>query len=347
MHRSVAILGLAVVLVGCLAEGPERRFPSVAPSTVQQPSPSAPSSVAPNSPAARPTPTPVPPIEQRGPGVEPPPASQPPVVVEPGVRRASREVDGVRVTIESAANPMIAGQPAWITTTLENTGRDRIHWTTDGCEIHVGVIGEMPFRWAGGFPQVGVAKTYKDWAYVANLPPLDSPIWLDPTPERFIGRDNFGCVDLGVPQQLDPGRQVRQRQQWDGTAARELGLPPAGPAEWIGSFSFWWRNGDPGRQNAENPREPIVVRLPVEIRSDRHPRALSAGQAIDAAVTIRPLRELLEANPSIQDWDMPITTRFDLEIGNWLIGLKVDDGRAVSVEIDGLTGAHVGTGILP
>lgn len=86
-------------------------------------------------------------------------------------------------------------------------------WITDGCSIHVGTHGEMPFRWAGGFVQSGSAKTFKDWVYVANLPPIDSPIWLEAVAERFVGRENFGCADIGVPHELAPGRQIRERHR--------------------------------------------------------------------------------------------------------------------------------------
>ncbi|HEX5825610.1 MAG TPA: hypothetical protein VFY18_14220 [Candidatus Limnocylindrales bacterium] len=250
------------------------------------------------------------------------------------MRRAVAEVAGVRITIEAARNPLIAGRAAWITTTLTNTGQDVLHWMTDSCSIHVGTHGEMPFRWAGGFAQAGAAKTYKDWAYTANLPPLDSPIWLYTVPEPFVDQGDFGCADVGVPQVLGPGRQLRERHRWDGLASPHLGLPPSGPAEWIGTFWLWGRDSEPGAAKMEFTRDPIVVRLPVEIQSNREPRALSAGQAIDVALVVPAFRALLEANPSIQDWDMPITTRFDASTGLWEIGLRTNKGRSVVVHID-------------
>ncbi|MBA2718796.1 MAG: hypothetical protein H0U52_06080 [Chloroflexi bacterium] len=247
----------------------------------------------------------------------------------------------MRLAIEATGNPLRAGEGAWITTTLRNTGRDTLRWMTDGCAIHVGAHGEMPFRWAKGFLQAGVAKTYKNWAYVANLPAPESPIWLSAVPERFVGKATFGCADLGVPHELAPSREVRQRHHWDGQAAPDLGLPPNGPAEWIGTFQTWWRQADPGAEFAENPRDPLLVRLPAGIVGGRDPGMLSAGQAIDVAVTVPALRALLEANPSIQDWDMPITTRFDHPRALWQIGLKTNDGFSVLVQIEPLTAAVV------
>lgn len=336
---TVAALALAFTLAGCVVEGPDPVVPSGRPPTSLGPGTSG--SIEPSVPAATPTATPtptlIPPIEERGPGFEQP-ASLPPVEVDPDVRTATTEVDGVRITIEVARNPLVAGQAAWITTTLRNTGRDTIGWVTDGCSIHVGAHGEMPFRWASGFVQSGTAKTFKDWAYVANLPPRDSPVWLRAVAEPFVGRGAFGCADLGVPHELKAGLQIRERHRWDGQAAGELGLPPSGTAEWIGEFRSWWRASDPGAEFGEMTRESVVVRLPVEIVRGRDPRLLSAGQAIDAAMVAPQLRALLDANPSIQDW-MPITTRFDVHSNLWQIGLRTEDGFGVVVHIEPLTGA--------
>jgi hypothetical protein len=329
-----SLVVIAILSGGCLAQRPDPVRPSGDPPGTNRPGPSAPIPSAMASASPRLSPSPIPAIEERGPAFEP---VQPPLEVDLDVHRAVSEVAGVRITIETARNPVIAGRAAWITTTLTNTGRDRLHWITDGCSIHVGAYGQMPFRWAGGFAHAGAAGTYKDWAYVANLPTLDQPILLRAVAEPFVGRGDFGCADLGVPHELAPGRQIRERHRWDGLAAPDLGLPPSGPAEWIGTFSSWWRASDPGAEFAETTREPVVVRLPVEIQSHRDPRALSAGQAIDVALLVPAFRALLEANPSIQDWDMPITTRFDVPSGAWQIGLRTDKGRSVVVLVEGDT----------
>jgi hypothetical protein len=339
-RRPALVAGLALIAIltgGCLAEGPDPVRPSGDPPGTDRPGPSAPSQSATTSAIPRPSPSPIPGIEERGPAFEPVQSGESSVDVDLGVHRAVSEVDGVRITIETARNPLIAGRAGWITTTLTNTGRDVLHWMTDGCSIHVSVFGEMPFRWAGGFTQRGAAKTYKDWAYVANLPGLDSPIQLGTVPEPFIDQGEFGCADVGVPHVLAPGGRLRERHRWDGTAAPGLGLPPSGPAEWTGTFQLWGRDSEPGAARLEFTRDPIVVRLPVEIRSARDPRALSAGQAIDVALLVPAFRALLEATPSIQDWDMPITSRFDVPTGAWQIGLKTNKGRSVVVFVEGDT----------
>lgn len=326
---------LAIALAGCLADGPDPVAPSGPPPPSTGPRPSAPPSATRTATLA---PTSIPPIEQRGPGFEPPP-SAPPIEVELGVRVAVREVDGVRITIEVDRNPLVAGEPAWITTTFENTGRDTVGWMTDGCSIHVGTHGEMAFRWAPGFVQEGAAKTFKDWA-IDTEASIHRPIWLNALPERFVGGRDLACADLGVGHELKSGRTIRERHRWDGQTGGDLGMPPSGPAEWIGEFRTWWRASDPGAAFPET-REPIAVRLPVEIVGGRDPRLLSAGQAIDVAVTVPSFRALLERFPSIRDWRMSRIVWFDPARDVWVVELKVADGFAVEVHVAPLSGAVV------
>jgi hypothetical protein len=243
------------------------------------------------------------------------------------------EAHGIRVTIETERNPMRAGQATWVTTTLTNTGRDTLRWITDGCSIDVGVRGEMPMQWSAGFVQAGAAKTFKDWAFVSILAKPEAPIWLKLTPEQFVGQGDFGCADLGIPHSLEPGRRVRERHQWDGDAAPDQGPPPSGPAVLVGIFRSWWRG--PADLGATN--DAVVVRLPVQIVDGRDPRFLSAGQAIDVALTVPAFRRLLEAHPSIQDWDMPVIVRFNNAVRAWQVGFKTYDGGSILVDIDPLT----------
>ena len=53
----------------------------------------------------------------------------------PTVGQGGRE--GVRVTIVLDANPLRAGQPTWVTTTVQNVGPDGLIWFHDGCGIVV------------------------------------------------------------------------------------------------------------------------------------------------------------------------------------------------------------------
>ena len=127
--------------------------------------------------------------------------------VDTSIRQFAVDNAGVRVSIEIDRNPVPAGEFSWVTTTVENTGPDAIHWYTDGCQIHVSVWGELPLRWAWGRqePSTGFAPedfagfTFKDWAL--NTAPGgagDDPIRLDFTPESHVGRGDMGCLDVGI-----------------------------------------------------------------------------------------------------------------------------------------------------
>jgi len=337
----LAGVGFAVLLAACVADGP-LPIPSRPVTAAASPSgpiaPPASASVVAITPSAEPTvvPTPsrLPWIAERTDAVEIL-QDAPDIVVEEGVRRATVEQDGVRLTLEIDAVPLTAGQPMWATSTLTNTGRDVLHWMTDGCSIHVAVHGEMPLRWARGFRQVGVAGTYKTWAETADLPPHDMPVWLDFLDKRFVGIGDFGCADLTVGHELKPGDPAIERYRWDGTAG-QMGPIPPGAAVLVGSFGTWWR----GAAFADS-RQPIEVRLPVDVESDRDPRLLSAGQAIDVALTVPAFQALLERYPQIQDWNTPNLVRFDYGRDVWLVDLLVNDGLRATVQVDPLTGAVV------
>ena len=267
------------------------------------------------------------------------------VEVDTAIRQFAVENGGVRVTIEIDRNPVPAGEFSWVSTTVENTGSDAMHWYTDGCEIHVGVWGEMPLRWAWGRqePSTGSAPedfagfTFKHWAL--NTAPGgagDGPIRLDLTPESHIGRGDIGCADIGVPHEMGPGERVSQRRRWDGQAAHGYGLAPSGPAEIHAWFRQWRREGED-----EGARADIEIRLPIEIVGGRDPRFLSPGQAVDVALTVPAFREILDRNPSFQTWDMPVVLEVDEVLHLWKVGVRMIDGSAVTVLVDPLQASVV------
>jgi hypothetical protein len=56
----------------------------------------------------------------------PVPAQSEPLVLE---RSVTVEEDGIRLSMAIERNPVVAGEPVWITTKLANTGKD---WSRDG-----------------------------------------------------------------------------------------------------------------------------------------------------------------------------------------------------------------------
>jgi hypothetical protein len=294
-------------LVGCSVE----RLPvSVSPPPSPSPAVSA-------SPIASPPATPEPPVVRDGEAVP----------VDSNILAASNTVAGVLVLIEADRNPMPAGEPTWVTTTLFNRGPGVLHWMTDGCETHVGVRGQMSgMRWAAGGLHEGAAQTFKSWTN-RTVVELSGPISLGFVPERFIDRGDYVCSDVGVLHELDVGGRTVARYRWDGLTG-EFGLPPSGPAELTATFDYWWRDGEP-----EGSGPDVAARLPVVIDRGRGPAELSPGQVIDVALSVPQLRALLEAHPSLQEWDMPIRVEFDRKTAAWTVELRILGGAAAVVTI--------------
>ena len=67
------------------------------------------------------------------PGATSAPTPTPTLPPGPLARIAMIEANGVRVTIELERNPMPAGEPTWVTTTVTNTGRDDVIWLHGAC----------------------------------------------------------------------------------------------------------------------------------------------------------------------------------------------------------------------
>jgi hypothetical protein len=249
-----------------------------------------------------------------------------PVRAEPGVLAASTTVDGVRVLLEVDRNPIPAGEPTWLTTTLINRRPGMLRWITDGCAIHVGVRGEMSgTRWNAGQQQSGAALTFKVWADTSILD-LTGPVRLDVTPERLVGRD-VGCADLGVGHELAPGGRIVERHLWNGFTTG-FGLPPSGPAEIRATFDSWT-----GDDHGEPDGPEIVASLPILVVDGREMSEPSPGQIIDIALAVPEFRAVLDSVPSIQEWDMPIRVEFDPALGEWLVELRTNRGTVARVEI--------------
>jgi hypothetical protein len=304
--------GLALLFVAAVAGCSVERLPPP-----ESPPPSATATVSVPPPTASPAATSDLPIEADG----------EPVDVDPDIRAASLTRAGVRVVIEVDRNPLPAGEPTWVTTTLINRGPGVLRWMTDACETHVHVGGQMSgVRWAAGSPQEGAARTFKSWAS-QTVVELSGPITLSFVPERWVGRRIDGCADIGITHELGVGGRVAARYQWDGFSG-DFGLPPSGPAELVATFDYWWREGQP-----EGSGPPVTARLPVLVEGGRDPEAGSPGQVIDVALSVPEFLALLEAHPSLQEWDMPIRVEFDPNTDAWEVELRILGGGAATVTI--------------
>jgi hypothetical protein len=325
-----ARLGLTfilITLVGCSVErlpAPENPPPSASLGASARPSP-----------ISSPTDTPQPTLLVADPIFPPAPWPQAEIPDRPLVRTASARVDGVDVRITLDANPLVAGQPAWITTELTNLGRDKLYWYGPGCGIDVLVTGRLPdLRWRPGADQPGVAGKFKQSSLWNARITDDGAVYLDFVPDWAVGMGEFGCVDIAIREELRPGRRFRARQRWDGLLFQRAGFPPTSAADIVGTFSRWWR----ASEGDEGGREAVVVHLPTWIRGIDAPVSLSVGEAVDVALTHDRFAEWVQqAYLRRAEWQS--ITELDPATGVWQIGLARMGGDTRIVVVDSVTGS--------
>ncbi len=278
--RGVAVLLLAsVLLAACdgVADSTDRATanpaPPASPVALASPSPSAPPDAPPAtaSPVATPSPGPTPsgstaPTE--------PPDSLPRVAVT--------EQDGIRVRMELQRNPLRAGEPSWVRTTVSNLGTDDVTWLHDGCATSVVVHGQSEMDWPPGIDQTGQALSFKNRllnVYVTTDRPR--PAALNFVPRAMLGAGSYGCTDIGITEIIRPGQAVRRTLWWSGYADVKRGLPPDGPATITGFAGYYWRGH----------REPEVITdrklelgIPAWIVDGAQGQRLTPPEVIDAAL---------------------------------------------------------------
>ncbi len=231
------LLVIAVIVAGCDAlAGPSDR---TAPGSGPMASPM---------PAASPTPPAASglPLATASPvaASSPPPTPSASLAVAPVSlpRAAMMEKDGVRVRMELQRNPLRAGEPSWVRTTVRNLGTDDVTWFHDGCAISVGVHGTSLVDWPPGIDQTGQALSFKNRllnVYVTTDRPR--PAGLNFVPKSMLAAGSYGCADIGISETIPPGKVIRRTLWWSGYADVRRGLPPTGSAIITGSAGFYWR----------------------------------------------------------------------------------------------------------
>lgn len=319
-------------LCGCIAEGPERPLPSVAPA---RPAPTASTSTSPT-----PAPTGI------DPSIGPAPTTDPtatPTLPDDDLRRSAKtDKDGVRVSIVLERNPMPVGEPTWVTTRVTNTGTDDLIWFHDGCAITVGVSGKLrDVRWTLGDPLPDPAGAWKPFLTDGHGANVDR-VTVYFTPAAHVGRGSIGCADIGITDRIPPGRTIEQRAQWNGLAYEQLIPPPTSEIDLVGTLRYYWRASD-GEDPGDITSRTIDVHLTAWIQGDGVAR-LGPWEAIDAALRDpRLLLALGDRQPG--NGNSPLL-RFDPSTGVYEIGI-VQSGnlpvpRAIYAQIDAQSGAVVG-----
>ena len=322
LHRLVAAAVAVIVAAGCGSTPPVPTASSMV-------------SVPPASRARTPTATPTPrPTATRR--AEPTPEPTPPAGL---ARNVTIEEDGLRISITVDRNPMPAGEVTGVTYRVRNVGRTSVSWGSDGCESPVGLYGEMTgIRLRPGAQATGDGSRFK---FLALDDVEDGIIRIGFVPEPRLGKGTYGCGDIHMGHEIEPGQQITRREFWDGAVATRHGLPPTGAIRltgWAGDFSRR-HDGQDVPIGDDGVLKPV---LDAWISAGHDPAWLDLPEVVDAAL----------ADPQLQAWlgkveignaSEPVAW-WDAEQGLWQVGILryyVQPGLWL-VLVDPLTGAVTG-----
>lgn len=247
-------------------------------------------------------------------------ATLPPVVsAQEGPLSLDRSVvveeDGVRLAVSVEHNPVVVGEPLWITTRLTNTGKSDLVWDNGHCDSAVIVSGTMrDVGWRQGEP-VSSGGPY-DFARRTKLEYTadGSEISLEIEPEGAIGSGGYGCSEVGYTDRIRPGKSLTDRSRWDGYAQWQLGLPPSGVATLTGSFGQFKRAGDPGRAD-----QSIEAMLDLLVVGGLEPDDLHPMEIVDAALADTAFASFVEPI-EVGNGNDPYV-QYDPELHLWTVGV--------------------------
>ncbi len=311
-----------MLVSACLAEAPTPP-PSSALSARPQPTSATTTSLPP---AVSPTPT------------DPaPPTAVPLAAIPPDLpTRATVEGNGVRLTIELERNPMPAGQPTWVRTTIKNTEHDAVVYYPCGEAVPVGAtIADLPWRPGKNLPNPAMSWK-KDLTGGQGLEDGRRVLFF------VAGEDGAasGCGDIGHVATIAPGATFRERVRWDGLTFRRLNPPPTASIDLVGSFSF--DRGDPDVEHPPEDRHLLEAHLDTWIAGQ--PGVLiDPAEAVDIALTEPRLTALL-ATHDLRNGNGGVLL-FDPKTGVYQIGLieeNVPVAQAHLVLVNARTGGIVG-----
>ena len=161
-----------------------------------------------------------------------------PVVSPPAGLRLTTAVeqDDLRVSVTLERNPMPAGQPTWATSRVENLGSTVVSWSHDGCATTVGLGGQMDVEWRPGRAFDDLSRKFLD-----HLGDYFESVYVQFTPEQFVGMGTYGCADIGLTDLILPGAVLEQRLQWNGQVSPRWGPPPTGFAHLVARSGYFAR----------------------------------------------------------------------------------------------------------
>ncbi|MEA2025308.1 MAG: hypothetical protein U9O18_01320 [Chloroflexota bacterium] len=247
-------------------------------------------------------------------------AQDEPLVLE---RSATIEQDGVRLSMSIEQNPLATGRPAWITTKVKNTGTTDLLWENGHCDTAVAVRGVMDEEvWRDGEP--AGPTDYGDFKFHTTHWRIDygPTIQLEIESKDGIGTGGTRCSEIAYTDRIPPGKTLKDRVRWDGTAQWQLGLPPSGTATLTGRFGEYKRRGERG------PMQALEVSLPVLVVNGLAADRLHPMEIIDAAVADPGFAALMEPI-DVGDNASPLV-HYDPDMDLWNVGIvRTEKGRGL------------------
>lgn len=258
-------------------------------------------------------------------------------------RSVTLEQDGLRVTMTLERAPLQAGVPTWLTSTVENTGADTVSFAHDSCRTIVQVEGELQgVEWEAAGSDVPAdppGLMYYAQEFWSGQP---GPIRIDFVPRRQLERSGpdalpqeSACADMGLATRLAPGKSLRQRARWSGSAEDRLGPPPSAPVRIVGLIHSYRRASDPG-----DDWKSLEVALETQVVDGRDADMLDPMEVVEAAFTDEGFRAFIEStDPEGSSW----VIWYDDETAIWEVGAFVSDSATFEVaQVDPRTGAVLG-----
>jgi hypothetical protein len=249
--------------------------------------------------------------------------------------------DGIRIRIELARNPLVAGERNRVDVTVTNTGRGVMTWFHDGCAQPVSVYGESLVAWDPGrqlSPQGQMFKQYALGTY--NGQPLPGAR-IRFVPKAMLGKGSYGCADLGMADRVKPGASLRRTLWWTGYTDVNRALPPTGPLRIDATAGYFWHGTKEPERIADRAYE---LSLDAWVVGGTGAGRLSPAQVVDAAVADPGFAALLETQTLANGREE--IAWYDAGTDTWEVGVmpwyETVPPQIHGVRVDAVTGAILG-----
>lgn len=247
------------------------------------------------------------------PSVAPTPEPTPPAGL---ALTTSVEENGLRVSVTIERNPMPAGEPTWATSRVENLGRTPVSWSHDGCGTTTTLWGEMATSWRPGQSNDELGRQFH-----SMLEDYFAGVWLTFTPEPFVGMGTYGCADVGITDEVQPGGVIEQRLQWNGQVSPRFGPPPTGMAHFVATSGYFDRGGV---RIGDTTDSSLTSHIDLWVSGGRDPRWLDPPEIVDRMLASSDMRayfaQVDQGNRKLFDGNEP-WLRFNVDVQLWEAGL--------------------------